>query len=136
VIVLSIMILRRLPRSLVARWWRCFQAADGCYGLGATRWETILAVTAPSASRAFSVAWCSRSDRALGETMRWRCCWEPECDQYLVVLASQHTGRPAGERVPGGRPKDVARLMYAATVLLAITLVVNGRGLHHTEYFR
>jgi phosphate transport system permease protein len=96
-IVLSIMILPTITAisrgALAAVPYRLRMAA---YGLGATRWETILAVTAPSASRGIFGGVVLAFGRALGETMalamllgnanvisislfhrptRWQPCW-------------------------------------------------------------
>ena len=75
VIVLSIMILPTITAisrgALVAVPSKLRMAA---YGLGATRWETILAVTLPRRHAVFSAAWCSRSAARWARPWRWRCC--------------------------------------------------------------
>ena len=138
VIVLSIMILPTITAigrgALVAVPSKLRMAA---YGLGATRWETILAVTAPSASRGIFGGVVLAFGRALGETMALAMLLgNAECDQHLVVLPGQHAGRLAGERVPGGRPQgrrgtDVCRDGAACHHPGGEC----GGGLHHAEHF-
>src|SRR6185295_6287594 len=100
VIVLAIMILPTVTAisrdALVSVPGKLRMAA---YGLGATRWETILSVILPTASRGVVGGVLLALGRALGETMA------------LAMLV--------------GNSKQVGVLMYAALVLLGITLVVN-----------
>jgi phosphate transport system permease protein len=110
---------------------------EAAFGLGATRWETILAVTLPTASRGIYGSIILAFGRALGETMalamlvgntneiRWS-MFSP-ADTLAALLANRF---PEASRV------EVGALMYAAVVLLAITLLVNVVGaliLQHTS---
>jgi phosphate transport system permease protein len=99
---------------------------EAAFGLGATRWETILAVIVPTASRGIYGSIILAFGRALGETMalamlvgntneiRWS-MFSP-ADTLAALLANRF---PEASRV------EVGALMYAAVVLLAITLLVN-----------
>jgi phosphate transport system permease protein len=96
------------------------------YGLGATRWETILAVILPTASRGIFGGIVLAFGRALGETMALAML-VGNANQISVSLFSPANTLAAllANNFPEARPKDVAVLMYAALVLLAITLLVN-----------
>lgn len=135
VIVLAIMILPTITAigrgALVAVPSRLRMAA---YGLGATRWETILAVTIPTASRGIFGGVVLAFGRALGETMALAML----VGNANVISASLFS--PANtlaallaNAFPEANPKDVGVLMYAATALLAITLLVNGAGAYILE---
>src|SRR5208283_4602081 len=99
------------------------------YGLGATRWQTIVAVTAPSASRGILGGVVLAFGRALGETMALAMLLG---NQNVISLSLFSPGNTLAALLantfPEAGPKDVPALMYAATVLLAITLLVNGLG--------
>jgi phosphate transport system permease protein len=130
VIVLSIMILPTITAiargALAAVPSKLRMAA---YGLGATRWETILAVTASSASRGIFGGVVLAFGRALGETMALAMLLG---NQNVISISLFSPGNTLAALLanafPEAGPKDVGRLMYAATVLLAITLVVNAAG--------
>ena len=99
------------------------------YGLGATRWETIFAVTIPTASRGIFGGVVLAFGRALGETMALAML----VGNANVISASLFS--PANtlaallaNAFPEASPKDVGVLMYAATALLVITLLVNAAG--------
>jgi len=96
------------------------------YGLGATRWETILAVIIPTASRGIFGGIVLAFGRALGETMALAML-VGNANQISVSLFSPANTLAAllANTFPEARPKDVSILMYAALVLLAITLLVN-----------
>jgi hypothetical protein len=51
--------------------------------------------------------------------------WQCWLDQRFFVLTGQHAGLSARQQLPEARPKDIGVLMYAALVLLGITLLVN-----------
>jgi phosphate transport system permease protein len=99
---------------------------EAAFGLGATRWETILAVILPTAARGVWGSIILAFGRALGETMalamlvgntneiRWS-MFAPS-DTLAALLANRF---PEASRV------EVGALMYAALVLLLITLLVN-----------
>lgn len=96
------------------------------YGLGATRWETILAVILPTAARGVFGGVVLAFGRALGETMALAML-VGNSNKISVSLFSPANTLAAllANNFPEARPKEVAVLMYAALVLLTITLLVN-----------
>jgi len=129
-IVLSVMIMPTIAaislNSLLAVPPKLRQAA---YGLGATRWETILAVILPTSSKGIFGAVILAFGRALGETMAlamlignsnvisWS-LFSPG-NTLAALLANNFAEAGAGE---------VGVLMFAALILLGITLIVNVLG--------
>jgi len=99
------------------------------YGLGATRWEAITAVILPTAARGIFGGIVLAFGRALGETMALAML-VGNANQISVSLFSPANTLAAllANNFPEARPKDVSVLMYAALVLLAITLLVNIAG--------
>jgi phosphate transport system permease protein len=96
------------------------------YGLGATRWETILGVLLPTASRGIFGGIVLAFGRALGETMALAML-VGNANRLTVSLFSPANTLAAllANSFPEAGPKEIPVLMYAALVLLAITLVVN-----------
>jgi phosphate transport system permease protein len=96
------------------------------YGLGATRWETILGVLLPTASRGIFGGIVLAFGRALGETMALAML-VGNANRLTVSLFSPADTLAAllANSFPEAGPKEIPVLMYAALVLLAITLVVN-----------
>lgn len=96
------------------------------YGLGATRWEALVAVILPTASRGIFGGIVLAFGRALGETMALAML-AGNANQISVSLFSPANTLAAllANNFPEARSKDIAVLMYAALILLAITLVVN-----------
>jgi len=129
-IVLSIMILPTITAisrdALTAVPPKLRMAA---YGLGATRWEAITAVILPTAARGIFGGIVLAFGRALGETMALAML-VGNANQISVSLFSPANTLAAllANNFPEARPKDVSVLMYAALVLLAITLLVNIAG--------
>jgi len=129
-IVLSIMILPTITAisrdALTAVPPKLRMAA---YGLGATRWETIVAVIVPTAARGIFGGVVLAFGRALGETMALAML-VGNSNRISVSLFSPANTLAAllANNFPEAKPKDVAVLMYAALVLLAITLLVNIAG--------
>ena len=127
VIVLSIMILPTITSisrdALVSVPPKLRMAA---YGMGATRWETILAVILPTASRGIVGAVILAFGRALGETMALAML-VGNANRISVSLFSPANTLAAllANNFPEAAKKDVSVLMYAALVLLGITLFVN-----------
>ncbi len=126
-IVLSIMILPTISAisrdALVAVPKKLREAS---YGLGATRWETILSVVLPTASKGIFGAIILAFGRALGETMALamlagnvnKISWSLfSPTNTLAALLANNFGEADEFKVPV--------LMYAALILLAITLLVN-----------
>jgi phosphate transport system permease protein len=99
------------------------------YGLGATRWETIVGVILPTAARGIFGGILLAFGRALGETMALAML-VGNANQISVSLFSPANTLAAllANNFPEARPKEVGVLMYAALVLLAITLLVNMAG--------
>jgi phosphate transport system permease protein len=96
------------------------------YGLGATRWEAIFGVILPTASRGIFGGMVLAFGRALGETMALAML-VGNSNQISVSLFSPANTLAAllANNFPEAGPKEVGILMYAALVLLGITLVVN-----------
>jgi phosphate transport system permease protein len=100
--------------------------AAAAYGLGATRWEVIFKVTLPTAAGGIFGALVLGLGRAFGETMAlamlvgnsnsfgWS-LFSP--GNTLAALLANH--------FPEAGAIEVSALMYAAAVLLSITLVLN-----------
>jgi phosphate transport system permease protein len=96
------------------------------YGMGATRWETILAVIIPTAERGIVGGVVLAFGRALGETMALAMLVGNANRISLSLFSPANTlAALLANNFPEAAKKDVAVLMYAALVLLAITLVVN-----------
>jgi phosphate transport system permease protein len=127
VIVLGIMIMPTITAisrdALVAVPPKLRMAA---YGLGATRWEAVLAVILPTASRGILGGVVLALGRALGETMALAML-VGNANQMTVSLFSPANTLAAllANNFPEAGLKQVSVLMYAAMVLLGITLVVN-----------
>jgi phosphate transport system permease protein len=96
------------------------------YGLGATRWETILGVIIPTAARGILGGIVLAFGRALGETMALAML-VGNANVISVSLFSPANTLAAllANNFPEAGPKQIAVLMYAALVLLGITLLVN-----------
>jgi phosphate transport system permease protein len=127
VIVLSIMILptiTAISRDALASVPPKLRMA--AYGLGATRWETITGVILPTASRGIFGGMVLAFGRALGETMALAMLVGNSNQISLSLFSPANTlAALLANNFPEAGPKEVGILMYAALVLLAITLVVN-----------
>jgi phosphate transport system permease protein len=127
VIVLTVMILptvTALSRDALASIPPKLRIA--AYGIGATRWETILAVLLPAAKRGIFGAVVIAFGRALGETMALAMLIGNANRLSLSILSPANTlAALLANSFPEAGPKEVPVLMYAALVLLAITLLVN-----------
>lgn len=127
VFVLSIMILPTITAisrdALVSVPPKLRMAA---YGLGATRWETILGVLLPTASKGIFGGIVLAFGRALGETMALAML-VGNANRLTVSLFSPANTLAAllANSFPEAGAKEIPVLMYAALVLLGITLVVN-----------
>src|SRR5262249_40195732 len=99
---------------------------EAAYGLGATRWETIAAVLVPTAAPGIFGAIILAFGRALGETMALAMLvgntntmtWSLFSPANTLAALLANSFGEAG-------PREVSLLMYAALVLMVITLVVN-----------
>lgn len=130
VIVLSIMLLPTITAlsrdALVAVPAKLRMAA---YGMGATRWETIIAVNLPTAARGIFGAVVIAFGRALGETMALAMLVGNANRISLSLFSPANTlAALLANSFPEAGPKEVSVLMYAALVLLGITLLVNMLG--------
>lgn len=130
VIVLSIMLLptiTALSRDALAAVPSKLRMA--AYGMGATRWETILAVSIPTAGRGIFGAVVIAFGRALGETMALAMLVGNANRISLSLFSPANTlSALLANSFPEAGPKEVGVLMYAALVLLGITMVVNIAG--------
>jgi phosphate transport system permease protein len=127
VIVLSIMILPTITAisrdALISVPSKLRMAA---YGLGATRWETLLAVILPTAARGIFGGVVLAFGRALGETMALAMLVGNANRITLSVFSPANTlAALLANNFPEAGTRQVGVLMYAALVLLGITLVVN-----------
>ena len=137
-VVLALMILptiTAISRSSLVAVPRALR--EGSYALGATRWEAIFGVILPTAAPGIVAATILALGRAMGETMAVamlignssRLSWSLFAPSgTLASLLANQFGEASG--------MQVAALMYAALVLVALTLAVNFAGelvLRYTE---
>ena len=127
VLVLSIMILPTITAisrdALVAVPPKLRMAA---YGLGATPWETIIAVILPTAARGIVGGILLAFGRALGETMALAMLVGNSNSITLSLFSPANTlAALLANTFPEAQHKEVGIRMYAALILLGITLVVN-----------
>jgi phosphate transport system permease protein len=102
---------------------------EGAYALGATRWEAILGVIIPTAAPGIVASTILAFGRAMGETMAvamlignsQRLSWSllSPSNTLAALLANQFA---EAEGI------QINALMYAATLLVVLTLVVNMAG--------
>jgi phosphate transport system permease protein len=127
VLVLSVMILPTITAisrdTLVSVPPKLRMAA---YGLGATQWETIMAVILPTAARGIAGGIILAFGRALGETMALAMLVGNSNVIKLSLFSAANTlAALLANNFPEAGRDQVSVLMYAALVLLAITLIVN-----------
>lgn len=103
-----------------------YRTKEAAYGMGATRWEAILKVMVPTAAGGILSAMVLGFGRALGETMALAMLIgnSNQISLSLFSPASTLAALLASSFPEAGRI-EVQALMYAALVLLFITLVVN-----------
>src|SRR6202035_1505381 len=95
-------------------------------GLGATRWETVLAVILPTAARGIAGGVVLALGRALGETMALAMLVGNSNQISVSVFSPANTlAALLANNFPEAGPREVGVLMYAALILLGITLIVN-----------
>jgi phosphate transport system permease protein len=99
---------------------------EAAFGLGATRWEAILGVILPTASTGIFGALVLGFGRALGETMALAML-VGNSNQLSISLFSPANTLAAllALNFPEAGKKEEAVLMYAAIILMGITLLVN-----------
>jgi phosphate transport system permease protein len=102
---------------------------EAAYGLGATRWETILAVVLPTASRGIYGSIILAFGRAVGETMALAMLLGNVNSFSWSLFAPGNTlAALIANQWPESGPHEKGALMYAGLVLLAITLLINVLG--------
>ena len=126
-LVLAIMILPTVAAvsqdALTAVPMKTKQAA---YGMGTTHWEAILKVMVPSAATGIFGSLVLGLGRALGETMALAMLVGNSNQIALSLFAPANTlAALLALNFPEAGPNEVEVLMYAALVLMLITLVVN-----------
>ncbi len=126
-LVLAIMILptvSALSRDALVTVPRKLKEAS--YGLGATRWETLWQVVLPTASPGIFAAVILAFGRALGETMALVMLIGNNNQISLSLLSPGSTlASLLANRYGEATGYKASLLMYAALVLLAITLLIN-----------
>jgi phosphate transport system permease protein len=99
---------------------------EAAYGLGATRWEALLAVILPTAQRGIFAAVLLAFGRALGETMALAMLvGNANIVSWSLFSPANTLAALLANNFPEAGPRQVGVLMYAALVLMAITLLVN-----------
>ncbi len=127
VIVLSIMILPTVAAiSQDAIGLVPYKVKEAAYGMGTTKWEAILKVILPTASAGISSALVLGFGRALGETMALAMLIGNSNQISLSLFSPANTlAALLASNFPEAAQTERQALMYAALVLLAITLIVN-----------
>jgi len=99
---------------------------EAAYGLGATRWETITAVIVPTAAQGIFGSIVLAFGRALGETMALAMLVGNSNTISLSLFSPANTlAALLANTFPEADRQVRSVLMYAALVLMAITLLVN-----------
>src|SRR5262249_24586113 len=102
---------------------------EAAFGLGATRWEAILAVFVPTAATGIFGAIILGFGRALGETMALAMlAGNANVISWSLFSPANTLAALLANHFPEADQIEVGALMYAALVLLAITLIVNVAG--------
>ena len=106
-----------------------YRIKEAAFGLGATRWEAILKVILPTASTGIFGALVLGFGRALGETMALAMLVGNSNQLSLSLFSPGNTlASLLALNFPEAGEREVPVLMYAALVLLLITLAVNMLG--------
>jgi len=129
-LVLAIMILptvTAVSREALAAVPKRLPAA--AYGLGATRWEVIFHVVLPTASGGIFGSLVLAFGRALGETMALAMLvGNANVFGWSLLSPGSTIAALLANHFPEAGPAEVRALMYAAMVLLVMTLLVNAIG--------
>jgi len=106
-----------------------YKVKEAAYGMGTTKWEAILKVMLPTAATGIFGALVLGFGRALGETMALAMLIGNSSQISLSLFAPANTlAALLALNFPEAGKREVEVLMYAALVLLAITLLVNMAG--------
>jgi phosphate transport system permease protein len=102
---------------------------EGSYAVGATRWETIFRVLVPTAAPGIVAATILAFGRAMGETMAVAMLIgnSPRLSWSLLSPAGTLAGLLANQ-FGEAQGMQISALMYAALVLVLLTLLVNMAG--------
>jgi phosphate transport system permease protein len=135
-LVLAIMILPTVAAITVDAFRRIpYKVKEAAYGIGTTRWEAILKVMLRTASSGILAALVLGFGRALGETMALATLIGNSNQINLSLFAPANTlASLLASSFPEASQIEVQALMYAAVVLLLITLIVNIVGLGIQQY--
>jgi phosphate transport system permease protein len=99
---------------------------EAAFGLGATRWETILAIILPTASRGIYGSVILAFGRAVGETMALAMLLGNSNTFSWSLFAPGNTlAALMANQWPESGAVEKGALMYAGLVLLGITLLIN-----------
>lgn len=99
---------------------------QAAYGMGTTHWEAILKVMVPSAATGIFGALVLGLGRALGETMALAMLVGNSNQISLSLFSPANTlSALLALNFPEAGPNEIEVLMYAALILMFITLVVN-----------
>ena len=102
---------------------------QAAYGMGTTHWEAILKVMVPAAATGIFGALVLGLGRALGETMALAMLVGNSNQISLSLFAPANTlAALLALNFPEAGPNEIEVLMYAALVLMFITLAVNIAG--------
>ncbi len=129
-IVLAIMILPTIAAiSQDALQLVPYRTKEAAYGMGTTRWEAILKVMVPTAAGGIFGGLVLGFGRALGETMALAMLVGNSNQISLSLFSPANTlASLLASNFPEAGQVERHALMYAALMLLAITLVVNVAG--------
>jgi phosphate transport system permease protein len=99
---------------------------DAAFGLGATHWETIMAIILPTASRGIYGSIILAFGRAVGETMALAMLLGNSNTFSWSLFAPGNTlAALLANQWPESNSIEKGALMYAGLVLLSITLLIN-----------
>ena len=99
---------------------------EAAYGLGATRWEALLSVILPTAQTGIFGAVLLAFGRALGETMALAMLvGNANVISWSLFSPANTLAALLANTFPEAKQEQVGVLMYAALVLMGITLLVN-----------
>lgn len=106
-----------------------YKTKEAAFGMGATKWEAILRVMLPTAAGGIFSALVLGFGRALGETMALAMLIGNANQISLSLFSPANTlASLLASNFPEAGAVERTALMYAALVLLAITLIVNMLG--------